>query len=70
MTPEIGRNAPSARLAVSVAEAANMLSLSRSKVYLMMDAGDIPYLKFGRSRRIALDDLRRVLDRCRTREQS
>ncbi len=31
-----------------VTEAATMLTLSRAKVYLMMDAGELAYVKLGR----------------------
>ena len=37
---------------VTVPEAARFLGLSRAKVYLMMDAGELPFAKFGKSRRI------------------
>ncbi len=36
----------------SVPFVANYLSVSRSKVYQMMDAGDLSYVKLGKSRRI------------------
>lgn len=36
-----------------VAEAAQFLALSRSKLYAMMDAGELEYVKIGRSRRIS-----------------
>jgi excisionase family DNA binding protein len=45
---------------LTVSEAANYLRLSRAKLYLMMDMGELTYAKFGRSRRIpqqALTDL-------------
>jgi excisionase family DNA binding protein len=35
-----------------VAEAVQFLGLSRAKIYQMMDAGDLVYAKFGKSRRI------------------
>jgi len=37
---------------VKVPEAARFLKLSRAKVYMLMDAGELAYAKFGRSRRI------------------
>lgn len=37
---------------VTVSEAAKFLSLSRAKIYLMMDAGELRFAKFGKSRRI------------------
>ena len=36
-----------------VAAAAQFLALSRSKLYAMMDAGELEYVKIGRSRRIS-----------------
>jgi excisionase family DNA binding protein len=41
----------------TVPEGAQLLRLSRAKLYQMMDAGELAYAKFGRSRRIP----RRVL---------
>ncbi|MBL8798911.1 MAG: helix-turn-helix domain-containing protein [Planctomycetia bacterium] len=35
-----------------VPEAARFLCLSRSKVYQLMDRGELPYVQLGRSRRI------------------
>ena len=35
-----------------IGEVARYLSLSRSKVYQMMDAGELPYVKLGKSRRV------------------
>ena len=37
---------------LSVAAAAAFLSVSRSKLYEMMDGGLLPYVKLGRSRRV------------------
>ncbi len=39
-------------LLVRVEDAAWMMSLSRSTVYLMMDRGVLPYVRYGTSRRI------------------
>jgi excisionase family DNA binding protein len=36
---------------------AKFLCLSRSKVYAMMDLGELPYVKFGKSRRIRWADV-------------
>ncbi len=54
--PDPDRFVPDDRL-VTVPQAAERLALSRSKVYLMMDRGDLPYVVIGRSRRIAMADL-------------
>jgi excisionase family DNA binding protein len=37
---------------LGVGEAARFLQISRSKVYALMDKGDLLYAKFGRCRRI------------------
>lgn len=42
---------------VRVSTATKYLSLSRSKLYAMMDAGELPYVKFGKARRIRRSDL-------------
>lgn len=49
---------------VEVSEAAKFLGLSRSKLYLLMDAGDVVYARFGRSRRIPRRALREYAERC------
>jgi excisionase family DNA binding protein len=43
---------------VTVREAEEFLSLSRAKIYALMDAGELRYAKFGRSRRLPWADLR------------
>ncbi len=37
---------------LTVDAAAKFLSLSRTTIYDMMESGDLPYVKFGRSRRV------------------
>jgi excisionase family DNA binding protein len=56
------------RIAVSAAEAARMLSLSRSKMYELMCCGELAYSKIGKSRRILVADLAALLDRNRRAE--
>jgi excisionase family DNA binding protein len=46
---------------ITVPEAAELLSLSRSKVYLLMDGGTLPYIRIGRTRRVRLNDLRKLI---------
>ncbi|MCX5391546.1 helix-turn-helix domain-containing protein [Streptomyces sp. NBC_00094] len=49
---------PTVNRAMFTAEdAAAYLSLGRSTVYELMAAGDLPYVKVGRSRRIRLTEL-------------
>jgi excisionase family DNA binding protein len=42
---------------VTVSEVARYLSVSRTKVYQMMELGDLPYVRLGRCRRIAWKDV-------------
>lgn len=45
-----------------VTKVAAFLSLSRSKVYAMMDAGELPFVKFGKSRRIRWSDVQKLVE--------
>ena len=40
-----------------VNKVARFLSLSRSKVYALMEAGQLPYVKLGKSRRVRWADV-------------
>ena len=46
-------------------EAAEILSLGRSKVFELMARGDLASIKGGRSRRVAIEDLRAYVERQR-----
>jgi excisionase family DNA binding protein len=46
------------RILVRVVEAAEMLSLGRSKTYALVQAGEIPSVKIGGSVRIPVDALK------------
>jgi excisionase family DNA binding protein len=37
------------------------LSLSRSKIYQLMDRGELPYVKLGKSRRVPLEAVERLV---------
>lgn len=50
--PQLGR----------VTEVARFLNLSRSKVYLMMEQGQLPFVKFGKSRRVRWSDVHRLVE--------
>ena len=52
---------------VTITTAADWLGLSRSKLYELLAAGELPTVRIGRSRRIAVTDLEAFVDRCRTR---
>ncbi|MFE3601844.1 helix-turn-helix domain-containing protein [Streptomyces sp. NPDC059142] len=47
------------RLLYTPAEAAKVLSFSRSTIYNLMAAGALPYVKHGRARRIRWTELER-----------
>lgn len=44
-----------------VAEASAYLSISRPKLYLIMDAGELSYVKLGKSRRILWAELLKLV---------
>jgi excisionase family DNA binding protein len=46
---------------VRVTEVARHLSLSRSKIYQMMDAGELPYVLLGHSRRVPLQAVEQLV---------
>ncbi|MGE3703512.1 MAG: helix-turn-helix domain-containing protein [Hyphomicrobiaceae bacterium] len=45
-----------------VAVVAKFLAISRSKVYQLMDQGDLPYVKLGKSRRVRWADVLKLVD--------
>jgi excisionase family DNA binding protein len=51
--------------AACIPDAMAYTSLSRSTLYKLMDARELPYLKIGRARRILWADLRQLLERSR-----
>ena len=42
---------------------AEFLAISRSKVYQLMEVGDLPYVKLGKSRRVRWADVLALVDR-------
>ena len=52
----------------TVSDAATLLSLSRSKVYQLIAAGDIAVIKIGKSARIEMSELERFIARMRGEE--
>ena len=50
---------------LTVEQVAGRLRLSVSKVYELLEAGEIPHYKFGRSKRVSEQDLDAYLSRCR-----
>lgn len=48
---------------MKVDDVAEFLSLSRSKVYEMMQNGELAFIKFGRARRIQRSELLRLIEK-------
>ena len=48
---------------VNVMEAATFLRVSRSKVYLLMASGELPFVKLGRCRRVPRSELVNLIER-------
>ena len=46
-----------------VNKVARFLSLSRSKVYALMESGELPYVKLGKSRRVRWADVLELVAR-------
>lgn len=46
----------------TVQAVAEFLSLSRSKVYQLMERGELPYVKLGKSRRVRWSDVLQLVD--------
>jgi excisionase family DNA binding protein len=51
------------RLLLRVGEAADLLSIARSKAYLMIQSGELPGVRLGRSLRVPVAALMELLDR-------
>lgn len=54
-------------LLYTIPEAASALRISRTKIYELLDAGEIESVHTGRSRKIPADALRSYIDRLRAR---
>ena len=51
------------RLLVSPEEAASMLSVARSTVYVLMASGELRRVKIGKARRLRIEDIEAFVDR-------
>ncbi|WP_349260063.1 helix-turn-helix domain-containing protein [Actinocrinis sp.] len=54
-------------LVYTIPEAATALRISRTKLYELLDSGEIESIHIGRSRKIPADALRTYIDRLRAR---
>jgi excisionase family DNA binding protein len=50
---------------LTVPDVALLLKMSKAKVYILVQKGNIPYLKFDRNIRILESDLQKWLEKCR-----
>lgn len=49
------------KLSISIAEASEVTGISRSMLYKLMNAGDLPFVKIGDRRLIMVDQLKQYL---------
>jgi excisionase family DNA binding protein len=64
MTPQ-----PDSPLLYTIPEAAHVLRISRTKLYELLDTGEIESIHIGRSRKIPADSLRSYVSRLRTEQR-
>ena len=54
------------RLAITFTEAADLLTVSERTIRLLVDQGDLPVIKIGRAKRIAIKDLEQLVENKRS----
>lgn len=64
-----GRERPVAAVLLTVEDAAEVLSLGRTKVYELSEAGLLPWVKIGRARRIPLASVREFVRQIATNSE-
>ena len=55
---------------LKVMKVAELLGISRAQVYKLMEAGELPYVKIGKSRRVRLDAVRDLIARNTTQGEA
>ena len=45
----------------TVPDVARYLKMSRSMIYLLMERGELPYVKIGRTRRVRAEDVKKLV---------
>ena len=65
MASTLQQSTPGADRLCTVAAIATHLSLSRSTIYGLMNSGNLPYVKLGKSRRIRWSDVYELIERNR-----
>ena len=61
---------PTEPLVYTIYEAASALRISRTKIYELLDSGEIESIHIGRGRKIPADALRAYINRLRRKEES
>jgi excisionase family DNA binding protein len=61
---------PAEPLVYTIPEAATALRISRTKLYELLDSGEVESIHIGRSRKIPAEALRIYIDRLRARRAS
>ena len=46
----------------TVPDVARYLKMSRSMIYLLMERGELPYVKIGRTRRVKAEDVKQLVE--------
>jgi excisionase family DNA binding protein len=46
----------------TVPDVARYLKMSRSMIYLLMERGELPYVRIGRTRRVKAEDVTKLVD--------
>jgi excisionase family DNA binding protein len=64
------RNHPVPMLLLTVPEAGRALAISRSKIYDLLNSGDLPSVHIGRSRRVRMTDIEDFVNRSGARRES
>jgi excisionase family DNA binding protein len=62
--PETTATVPTTSPLAKIGQAAEFLNLSRSMVYVLLDKGELPYIRIGRCRRIRWSDLQAFVAAC------
>lgn len=63
VTPTRNESAPDDRGLRSIKAAAEFLCVSKSKVYKMLNAGELPHVKLGKSCRVRWSDVLKLVER-------
>ena len=63
------RDAPVLKLLLTLPEAGRALAISRSKMYDLLNSGDLPSVHIGRSRRVRVSDIEDFVKSCGARHE-